>query len=145
MDVLLGARRAPATRRRSRTGSSTRSPARRLLEECDVTEAPCTLDDVRAAEEAFIASSVREVMPIAAVDDIELPHAPGPVTEAAHEAFKRRVARELARRPLRKRARAAAPVCQPGTRAGAGRRRRRRVRCRDPQTSMTIDTPIKAR
>jgi branched-chain amino acid aminotransferase len=68
---------------------------RRLLEECDVTEAPCTLADVRAAEEAFIASSVREVLPIAAVDDIELPRAPGPVTTAAHEAFTRRVAREL--------------------------------------------------
>jgi branched-chain amino acid aminotransferase len=69
---------------------------RRLLEEREVTEAPCTLDDVRAADEAFIASSVREVMPIAAVDDIELPHAPGPVTEAAHAAFRQRVARELA-------------------------------------------------
>jgi branched-chain amino acid aminotransferase len=69
---------------------------RRLLEECEVTEAPCTLDDVRAAEEAFIASSVREVMPIAAIDDIVLPHAPGPVTGAAHAAFSRRVARELA-------------------------------------------------
>jgi branched-chain amino acid aminotransferase len=67
----------------------------RLLEELDVTEPACTLDDVRAAEEAFIASSVREVMPISAVDDIELPQAPGPVTEAAYEAFRRRVAREL--------------------------------------------------
>src|SRR5215218_2418856 len=69
---------------------------RRLLEECDVTEAVCTLDDVRAAEEAFIASSVREVMPIAAVDDIELPAAPGPATDAAHAAFTRRVEGELA-------------------------------------------------
>jgi branched-chain amino acid aminotransferase len=68
----------------------------RLLEECDVTEAPCTLDDVRAADEAFIASTVREVMPIAAVDDIRLPQAPGPVSRAAHEAFRQRVARELA-------------------------------------------------
>ena len=67
----------------------------RLLEELDVVEAPCTLDDVRAAEEAFIASSVREVLPIAAVGEIELPHAPGPVTDAAHAAFKQRVAREL--------------------------------------------------
>jgi branched-chain amino acid aminotransferase len=67
----------------------------RLLEELEVTEAPCTLDDVRAAEEAFIASSVREVLPISAVDDIELPQAPGPVTESAYEAFRRRVAREL--------------------------------------------------
>jgi branched-chain amino acid aminotransferase len=68
----------------------------RLLEECDVDESACTLDDVRAADEAFIASSVREVLPIAAVDDIVLPNAPGPVTRTAHEAFKRRVARELA-------------------------------------------------
>jgi branched-chain amino acid aminotransferase len=68
----------------------------RLFEELEVSEAPCTLDDVRAADEAFIASSVREVMPIAAVDDIELPQAPGPVTEAAYAAFTRRVARELA-------------------------------------------------
>jgi branched-chain amino acid aminotransferase len=68
----------------------------RLLEECDVTEAPCTLDDIRAAGEAFIASTVREVMPIGAVDDIELPEAPGPASRAAHEAFRQRVARELA-------------------------------------------------
>ena len=67
----------------------------RLLEECEVTERPCTLDDVRAAEEAFIASTVREVMPIAAVDEIELPSAPGPVTLDAHARFQRRVEREL--------------------------------------------------
>jgi branched-chain amino acid aminotransferase len=68
----------------------------RLLEECEVEEAVCTLDDVRAAEEAFIASTVREVMPLTAVDDIELPEAPGPVTRAAQEAFTQRVGRELA-------------------------------------------------
>jgi branched-chain amino acid aminotransferase len=68
----------------------------RLLEECEVVEAPCTLDDVRAAEEAFIASTVREVTPIAAVDEIVLPQAPGPVSRAALEAFRQRVARELA-------------------------------------------------
>jgi branched-chain amino acid aminotransferase len=68
----------------------------RLLDELDVEEATCTLDDVRAAEEAFIASSVREVMPIAFVDDIELPAAPGPLTGAAHQAFTQRVVRELA-------------------------------------------------
>ena len=67
----------------------------RLLEECDVSQCSCTLDDVRAAEEAFIASTVREVMPIAAVDDIELPHAPGPVTLDAHARFQARVEREL--------------------------------------------------
>ena len=68
----------------------------RLLEECEVSERPCTLDDVRAAEEAFIASTVREVMPIAVVDAIELPSAPGPVTRDAHSRFQRRVERELA-------------------------------------------------
>jgi branched-chain amino acid aminotransferase len=67
----------------------------RLLEECDVSQCSCTLDDVRAAEEAFIASTVREVMPIAAVDDIELPSAPGPVTLDAHARFRSRVEREL--------------------------------------------------
>jgi branched-chain amino acid aminotransferase len=69
---------------------------RRLLEACEVTEAPCTLDDIGGAEEAFIASTVREVMPIASVDDIVLPAAPGPVSEAARAAFTRRVAAELA-------------------------------------------------
>jgi branched-chain amino acid aminotransferase len=68
----------------------------RLLEECAAREAPCTLEDLRAAQEAFIASTVREVMPIAAVDDVPLPAAPGPVTRAAHAALMRRVERELA-------------------------------------------------
>ena len=58
-------------------------------------ERACTLDDVRAADEAFIASTVREVMPIAAVDDIELPAAPGPVTLAAAERLGRRIQRDL--------------------------------------------------
>jgi branched-chain amino acid aminotransferase len=68
----------------------------RLLEECEVAQCSCTLEDLRAAEEAFIASTVREVMPIAAIDDIELPAAPGPVTQDAHARFQRRVERELA-------------------------------------------------
>jgi branched-chain amino acid aminotransferase len=68
----------------------------RLLEECEVTERPCTLDDVRVAEEAFIASTVREVMPISVIDEIELPSAPGPVTIDSHARFQRRVERELA-------------------------------------------------
>ena len=71
----------------------------RLLEECEVSQCSCTLDDVRAAEEAFIASTVREVMPIAAVDDIELPAAPGPVTLDAHARLQARVERELAATP----------------------------------------------
>lgn len=69
---------------------------RYVVEECDAQEQPCTLDDVAAAEEAFIASTVREVMPIAAVDDIQLPAAPGPVSLQAGERLARRIERELA-------------------------------------------------
>ena len=68
----------------------------KLLEACDVEERICTLDDVRAAEEAFIASTVREVMPIVAVGEIQLPAAPGPVTREAHAALRALVERELA-------------------------------------------------
>ncbi|MDP9386037.1 MAG: aminotransferase class IV [Actinomycetota bacterium] len=68
----------------------------RVMEESGAREAVCTLDDVAAAEEAFIASSVREVLPIAQVDDIALPAAPGPVTQAAAQALARRIERELA-------------------------------------------------
>jgi branched-chain amino acid aminotransferase len=67
----------------------------RVIEETGAEEAVCTMDDVRGAEEAFIASSVREVMPIAAVDDIELPAAPGPVTSDARERLVSRIEREL--------------------------------------------------
>ena len=67
-----------------------------LLEECEAEERPCTLDDVAAAEEAFIASTVREAMPIAVVDDIVLPAAPGPVTVESGERLARRIERELA-------------------------------------------------
>jgi branched-chain amino acid aminotransferase len=67
----------------------------RVIEESGATEAACTLDDLRGAEEAFIASTVREVMPIAAIDDVQLPAAPGPVTEDARERLARRIEREL--------------------------------------------------
>jgi branched-chain amino acid aminotransferase len=67
-----------------------------VIEECDASEQPCTLDDVAAADEAFIASTVREVMPIAAVDEIALPAAPGPVTLDANKRLGRRIERDLA-------------------------------------------------
>jgi branched-chain amino acid aminotransferase len=66
-----------------------------VIEECDAQEQPCTLDDVASAEEAFIASTVREVMPIAAVDEIAIPAAPGPVTADARDRLARRIEREL--------------------------------------------------
>ena len=67
-----------------------------VIEECEAEERVCTLDDVAAADEAFIASTVREAMPIAVVDDVELPAAPGPMTLEAGERLTRRIGRELA-------------------------------------------------
>ncbi len=66
-----------------------------VIEECGAREEICTLDDVANAEEAFLASTVREVLPIAAVDDIALPAAPGPVTQTAAERLRRRIASAL--------------------------------------------------
>jgi branched-chain amino acid aminotransferase len=67
----------------------------RIIEESGAVEEPCTLEDLGAAEEAFMASTVREVLPIAAIDDLELPATPGPVTERARAALARRIGREL--------------------------------------------------
>jgi branched-chain amino acid aminotransferase len=67
-----------------------------LLEDIDVLECVTTLEDLAAADEAFIASTVREVAPITAIDGRPLASAPGPLTAAAAEAFRRRVAAELA-------------------------------------------------
>jgi branched-chain amino acid aminotransferase len=67
----------------------------RVVEEAGALEEPCTLADLRGAQEAFIASTIREVMPIAAIDDQQLPEAPGPVTLRAREALARRIERDL--------------------------------------------------
>jgi branched-chain amino acid aminotransferase len=40
-----------------------------VMELTDGRECACTLDDLRAADEAFLSSTVREVQPVAAVDD----------------------------------------------------------------------------
>lgn len=69
-----------------------------VIEDSGAREAPCTLDDLGGAEEAFIASSVREVLPIAALDELVLPAAPGPVTRAAAERLRARIEREVAPR-----------------------------------------------
>ncbi len=73
-------------------GSITRQ---RLLAETDVIEETCTLDDLRHAEEAFIASTTRTVMPIASIDELELPAAPGAVTLRTREIMDQAIEREL--------------------------------------------------
>jgi branched-subunit amino acid aminotransferase/4-amino-4-deoxychorismate lyase len=54
-------------------------------------EGVVTRDDLRDAREAFLASTIREVQPVASVDGRALPAVPGPLTEAAAEAFARHV------------------------------------------------------
>jgi len=70
----------------------------RLIDATGAAEEPCTLDDLHGAQEAFLASSIREVQPIAAIDDLRLPAAPGPVTLRAHEALGQAIERELGAR-----------------------------------------------
>jgi branched-chain amino acid aminotransferase len=66
----------------------------RVLQVVEVEERACTLDDIRAATEAFLASTTREVQAVAAVDDLELPV--GERTRAAQAALRARIEAELA-------------------------------------------------
>ena len=66
----------------------------RVMELMPVEERPCTMDDLRGASEAFLASTTREVQSIAAIEDIELPE--GDRTRAGQAALRARVEEELA-------------------------------------------------
>ncbi|HEX2070281.1 MAG TPA: aminotransferase class IV [Thermoleophilaceae bacterium] len=60
----------------------------KLIELLDVQERSVALDELRAsAVEAMLASTTREVQPVGAIDDFELPAAPGELTRAAAAAF----------------------------------------------------------
>jgi branched-chain amino acid aminotransferase len=72
-----------------------------VLELCARDGIPCEEIDLpmRAlaeADEAFLTSSTREVQAIATVDGAALPVAPGPITQQLREAFRARVAEEVA-------------------------------------------------
>ena len=69
---------------------------RAVLGVADVEERPMTLDELLGAEEAFLASTTHEVMPIHRVDDRELPAAPGPVTRETGERVMEHIAAALA-------------------------------------------------
>jgi branched-chain amino acid aminotransferase len=57
-------------------------------------ERACTLEDLVNAEEAFLASTIREVQPIAAIDDRQFAQ-DGPVTVRTREALSARIRSEL--------------------------------------------------
>jgi branched-chain amino acid aminotransferase len=59
---------------------------RALFAVTDVSERITTLDDLRNASEAFLASSAREVQPVHAIDGTPVPEVPGPVSLEAGRA-----------------------------------------------------------
>lgn len=67
----------------------------RLVRALQVEEGAWPVADLRAAHEAFLASTTREIQAVAAIDGSELPEAPGPRTREALEAFRETLGKEL--------------------------------------------------
>lgn len=67
----------------------------RLVKALHVDEGAWEVADLRAAHEAFLASTTREIQAVATIDGRELPEAPGPRTREAQEAFATALGREL--------------------------------------------------
>ncbi len=93
--IFWADRRASCAPPRSTPASSPRSPGTGSCGELDVVEGDFPLQDVLGASEAFLASTVREVQPVSAVDGTELPETPGPRTGEASEAFAAVLEREM--------------------------------------------------
>ena len=67
----------------------------RMIKALDVEEGRWPVADLRSAGEAFLASTTREIQPVAAIDGNELPATPGPRTIEANEAFEKVLGDEL--------------------------------------------------
>ena len=67
----------------------------RLVSELDVEEGEFGLEDLRSAQEAFLASTSREVQAAVSIDGKDLPEAPGPRTREATDALAAVLRREL--------------------------------------------------
>src|SRR5215217_7963749 len=67
----------------------------RLLRLLDVEERPCPTDTIMRASEAFLASTIREVQSIGAIEEVEFEE--GPRTREAAASFRAHVEAELAR------------------------------------------------
>jgi branched-chain amino acid aminotransferase len=66
-----------------------------VVEIAGASERPCTLDDLRGADEAFLSSTTREVQPVAAIDEHTYPDA-APVTGRLATELRERIQSELA-------------------------------------------------
>ncbi|MGA8746933.1 MAG: aminotransferase class IV [Solirubrobacterales bacterium] len=67
----------------------------RLIGALDIEEGEWPVADLRAAREAFLASTTREIQAVSAIDGTELPEAPGDRTREAQEAFGATLGKEL--------------------------------------------------
>jgi len=67
----------------------------RLVKALHVESGAWPVADLRAAHEAFLASTTREIQAVSAIDGVELPESPGPRTREAQEAFAATLGREL--------------------------------------------------
>jgi branched-chain amino acid aminotransferase len=65
-----------------------------VIELTGAREQPCTLEDLEQADEAFLASTTREVQPVAAIDERSFDDA-GPITAEAAAAMNARIRSEL--------------------------------------------------
>jgi branched-chain amino acid aminotransferase len=68
---------------------------RRLVALCDVREQVVASDDLAGVREAFMASTLREVHPIHAIDEAPLPETPGPLTQEAAGRIRAHIEHEL--------------------------------------------------
>jgi branched-chain amino acid aminotransferase len=67
----------------------------RMIKALEVEEGTWHVDELRAAQEAFLASTTREIQGVSSVDGKVFPAAPGPRTREAQEAFAETLGREL--------------------------------------------------
>jgi len=67
----------------------------RLVKALEVEEGAWPVADLRAAKEAFLASTTREIQAVSAIDGTALAEAPGPRTQEAQQAFAATLGREL--------------------------------------------------
>jgi branched-subunit amino acid aminotransferase/4-amino-4-deoxychorismate lyase len=68
---------------------------RAVLAVVDVQERPIAAGELASVQEAFMASTLREVHPVRAIDERGLPEAPGPLTRRAAEAMRAHVTEQL--------------------------------------------------
>jgi branched-chain amino acid aminotransferase len=68
---------------------------RRLLQVCEIVERPIAADELAGVREAFLASTVREVLPVHAIDERAVPVVGGALTSEAAERIRARIVQEL--------------------------------------------------